>query len=136
MYLSIGKNASNPISENVFAIRQKTPIGATFMIDIVISIMMSFHWLKKLATVDVLLPSFARSTPVNNANTIIGSISPFESELKILTGIILRSVSTIETFSASGTGEVSTLETSIPIPGLIIDATPRARHMASAVVTR
>ena len=43
MYFSIGRNASKPISANVFAIRQNTPIGATFMTAMVISIIRSLN---------------------------------------------------------------------------------------------
>ena len=61
----------------VRAIRQNTPIGAIFLITMVISIMTSLNWLKKFATTEPLVPSFASMIPTNWANTMIGSISPF-----------------------------------------------------------
>ena len=93
MYLSIGTKASKPMPAKVLAIRQNTPTGATFITAVVISIIMSLNWLKKLATVETLLPMDASRIPVNRANTMTGSISPFASELNIFLGMIFSSVS-------------------------------------------
>ena len=90
MYLSIGKNALNPRFANVRAIKQNTPIGATFIIAIVISIITSLNSLKKFATVEARLPNLANIIPTNNANTIIGSISPLAIEEIGFFGIIFK----------------------------------------------
>ena len=65
IYFNIGANAENPTVAKVRAIRQNTPIGATFMIAMVISIITSLNWLKKFATTEPLVPSFASMIPTN-----------------------------------------------------------------------
>ena len=134
IYFNIGTNASNPIPANVFAIRQNTPIGATFIIAIVISIITSLNWLKKLATVDALFPSLASMIPTNNANTITGNISPVASDSNIFFGIIFNNVSAKLIEAVADVVVPSVTVISIPTPGLISDATPSARLIASAVV--
>ena len=120
----------------VLAIRQNTPTGATFITAVVISIIMSLNWLKKLATVETLLPMDASRIPVNRANTMTGSISPFASELNIFLGMIFSSVSAKLMVVVSTAAEVSDTVSCIPKPGLIREATESARHTASAVVIR
>ena len=93
MYFNIGKNAENPTVAKVLAIRQNTPIGASFITVFVISIITSLNWPKKFATKSVLCPNFANITPTNNANTIIGSMSPFAMALIGFLGIIFNKVS-------------------------------------------
>ena len=135
IYFNIGRNASNPVSENVFAIRQNTPTGATLMTAIVISIITSLNSLKKLDTVDALFPSFASIIPTNNAKMITGSISPSASEVNIFFGIIFNKVSAKLTVWVAASC-VSDATWFIPIPGLIRNATPSATQTASAVVHR
>ena len=137
MYLSIGANAEKPTFAKVRAIRQKTPTGASFMMVIVISIMTSLNWLKKFATVEAFVPSFASMMPTNSAKTIIGSISPLAREAAGFFGMIFRIVSVrLVVVSEVATSAVCTASISRPIPGLISIATPSARQTASAVVKR
>ena len=56
---------------NVFATRQNTPTGATFMTIMVISIITSLNWAKKLETTSARSPSFARIMPMIRAKTMI-----------------------------------------------------------------
>ena len=94
IYFNIGANAENPTVAKVRAIRQNTPIGAIFMIAMVISIMTSLNWLKKFATTEPLVPSFASMIPTNRANTMIGSISQFAMDCTGFFGMIFNRVST------------------------------------------
>ena len=136
MYFNIGTKASKPISAKVFAIRQKTPTGASFITVIVISIIMSLNCEKKLETVETFVPSFASITPTNSANTMIGSISPLAMEPIGFLGIMLSRVSTIAVGSAAVTSFCSTALRLTPMPGLISCATVSARVTAIMVVTR
>ena len=136
IYLSIGRKASKPISANVLAIRQNTPIGATFITAIVISIIKSLNCAKKLDNVLALLPILASSTPINSANTMIGSISPFAIAPIGFFGMIFSSVSAIETCSVLPISALLTFSMATPVPGSIISAIPKATIMASAVVHR
>ena len=138
IYFASGTNALNPMFANVRLIRQKTPIGASAMIIIVISIMISLNWLKKFATVSARSPNFARITPMINANTMICSISPLARELIGLSGIIFNSVSVNEVAFIVSTDAALVLIVlmSSPTPGLIRLPTVRATETARAVVAR
>ena len=136
MYFNIGTKALNPIFANVRAIRQKTPIGATLITTIVISIIMSLNWLKKLATVDVLEPSFANMIPTNKAKTIIGSISAVAKDSIGFFGIIFKRISVSGLLSERETSEVEMLSTLTPSPGLMREATLSATVTAIAVVNK
>ena len=70
IYFASGINALKPMFAKVLLMRQNTPIGASAMIIMVISIMISLNWLKKFATVSARSPIFARITPTIRANTI------------------------------------------------------------------
>ena len=76
IYFNIGTKASNPIVAKVLDIKQNTPIGATFITIIVISIIISLNCAKNLATTSTLLPSFARIIPTIIANKIICNMFP------------------------------------------------------------
>ena len=138
IYFNNGMNTSKPISANVFAIRQNTPIGASFMTAIVISIIISLNCPKKFFTMSTWSPMFARITPRINANTMICSIFPSLKELKILTGIMSNSVSVmLMDCVVSLTVEVTWIcDMSSPFPGLKILAIVSATVIASAVVHR
>ena len=138
IYFASGTNALNPMFANVRLIRQKTPIGASAMIIIVISIMISLNWLKKFATVSARSPNFARITPMINANTMICSISPLARELIGLSGIIFNNVSVNEVAFIVSTDAALVLIVlmSSPTPGLIRFPTDNATVTASAVVAR
>ena len=122
--------------ENVLAIMQNTPIGATFIIAIVISIIISLNCPKKFATTDALLPNFASITPTNSAKTIIGSISPSDKDVKIFFGIMFSSVSAKFTFSVCSVAAADETVIFMTIPGFSSDAIPSATQIANAVVNK
>ena len=72
--------------------------------------------------------------PTNNANTITGNISPVASDSNIFFGIIFNNVSAKLIEAVADVVVPSVTVISIPTPGLISDATPSARLIASAVV--
>ena len=103
---------------------------------VVISIITSLNWLKKLPTVSTLSPNFARIIPTISANKMIGSISPLASAPSGLVGMIFSSVSGRLTLPAMATSLRSMEDISSPTPGFITLATSMAAVMARAVVKR
>ncbi len=141
MYLNIGTIALKPSSLNVRPIKQKTPIGATFMIIMVISIMMSLHCVQKFMTSCAFSFNLAKMTPTNKANTIICSISPLAKAATGLVGMIFKIVSTIDISVLVDELDtvVDTFSTALiskPIPGLIKRAIHKAIATATMVVNK
>ena len=138
IYFPRGRNALKPILANVLEIRQNTPIGARLMTIMVISIMISLNWPKKLLTVSARSPSLANITPMISAKTMICSMLPLARELTGLSGMMFSrvSVSDVASICATSAAFVLIALISSPTPGSIIFPTVRATVMARAVVKR
>ena len=138
MYFASGRKALKPMVAKVREIRQNTPTGASDITIMVISIITSLNWLKKLPTVSARSPSFARITPTIRANRMICSISPLASAPMGLSGMMLSSVSVSDVACMLSTWVLvlcSTLRSS-PTPGFSRLPTNRATVTAQAVVHR
>ena len=90
---SNGMITSNPREPKVFAIKQKIPIGANFIIKPVISIKSLLASSKTCLIFLVSFLNFVKNIPINTAKIIIGTISPSANDSIIFSGIIFKNVS-------------------------------------------
>jgi hypothetical protein len=93
MNLNNGINASNPKVANVDAIRQNIPIGANFITQMVIFIIILLNCVKKSLTRRVSSFSTDNIPPIIRANMIVGIISPLANEPIGFDGIMFRRLS-------------------------------------------
>lgn len=90
---SNGMITSNPREPKVFAIKQKIPIGANFIIKPVISIKSLLNSSKKGLICLVSSLNFVKNIPISAAKIIIGTISPLANDSMTFSGIVLNNVS-------------------------------------------
>lgn len=135
MNLNNGIRASIPRFANVVAIKQNTPIGASFMTRCVIFIIILFDWLKNSLTSCVSSFSMDSIAPTIAANIIIGMMSPLASELIGFAGIMFNRLSVNVTLPAMS--DVKLLPTMCKVfPGFIMDDISIARQTDTSTVAR
>ncbi len=135
MNLNSGIRASIPRVANVVAIRQKTPIGASFMTINVIFIITLLNCVKKFRTALVSSLSIDSILPTINEKIIVGIISPLASELIGLEGIMFKRLSVKVTLAVMF--DVYTDPAMFnPFPGCNTVLINTPRHTAINVVAR
>ena len=124
---------SKPWVENVFAIKQKMPIGAKNIIILKLLSTTSLRLIKKFAIVLPFCLHKEIALPSSKAKKITWSIFPSTSALKGFCGIIF-----IKTSDSFGAFESSTICSDIELlllrPGFKNDAITKARVIATEVV--
>src|SRR5574344_60040 len=135
-YLIKGINPDKPRFEKVLATKQNTPIGASFMTSIVISIITELPWVNTAASMSEVLRTLAKTIPIISAKKMIGNMSPLAKDSIGFFGMMFRIVSANLTLSVVAVVAVCAISKFVPSPGFMTLATVNAIIIAIAVVNK